>query len=165
MKRSNGFAKPLKGSVAGHLLSRRVHTMGSHTKTRSKLARAIAGVCTMEGLESRQMLTTLQGGDVFIYRDSNDDLFRITVLGNTEAEFVGALVDDANNVTLGDLVPNSAPDDVEGRDLFAIYVGTGNWDSAITIEQVTVEENSGRVTPTPFNGSINLNTTNARNGQ
>ena len=43
--------------------------MGLHTKTRSKLASAVARVC-MEQLEDRQMLTTLQGGDTFIYKDS-----------------------------------------------------------------------------------------------
>ncbi|HEV8378742.1 MAG TPA: hypothetical protein VGP99_07815, partial [Tepidisphaeraceae bacterium] len=135
--------------------------MGSHYKTRSKLARAVARVC-MEGLENRQLLTTLVGGDVFIYKDSDDNLFRITVLGNTRAEFVAAFVDDQNVVTLGDLAPRDATD---GADLFSIYVDTGDWDSVITIEQVTVDQNNGRVTPTPFNGNISLNTVNLRNGQ
>ena len=134
--------------------------MGTHFKTRSKLARAVDRVC-MEGLETRQMLTTLVGGDVFIYKDSADSLFRITVLGNTRAEFVAAAVDANNNVTLGDLAPRDATD---GADLFAIYVDQGDFDSIITVEQVTVDTN-GRVTPTPFNGNITLSTTNLRNGQ
>src|SRR3954471_12782961 len=124
--------------------------MGSHFKTRSKLASAVARVC-MEQLENRQMLTTLQGGDAFIYKDGSDNLFRITVLGNTRAEFVAAAVDDQNNVTLGDLLPRDA---TTGADLFAIYVDRGDWDSVISIEQVTVDTNNGRITPTPFGGNI-----------
>ena len=93
--------------------------MVSHTKIRSKLARAVAGVCRMEPLEDRQMLTTLNGGDVFLYKDNKTDIFRITVLGNTQAEFVAAAVDDQNNVTLGDLVQSDA---TNGEDLFAAHV-------------------------------------------
>ncbi len=136
--------------------------MVSHTKIRSKLARAVAGVCRMEPLEDRQMLTTLNGGDVFLYKDSKTDIFRITVLGNTQAEFVGAAVDANNNVTLGDLAPFDA---TTGVDLFAIYVAQADWNSVISIEKVTVDTNSGRITPTPFNGNITLNVTNARDGQ
>jgi hypothetical protein len=117
----------------------------------------------MESLENRQLLTTLNGGDTFIYKDSNDDLFRITLIGNVQAEFVGAAVSDTNVVTLGDLVP-WFDDDTDGRDLFAIYVGTADWDSVITIEQVDVDTNNGQITPNPFNGNIDLNVTNARNG-
>src|SRR6185436_9728857 len=135
--------------------------MGWHTKTRSKLAKAAASVC-MEGLENRQMLTTLQGGDVFIYKDAKENLFRITVQGNTRAEFVAAAVDDQNNVTLGDLLPRDVTD---GADLFAIYVEQADWDSVISIEEVTIDSNNGRVTPTPFNGNITLNTLNLRDGQ
>jgi hypothetical protein len=136
--------------------------MGSHFKTRSKLARAAARVC-MEGLESRQMLTTLQGGDTFIYKDSKDLLFRISVLGNTRAEFVAAAVDDTTNtVTLGDLAASDATD---GADLFAIYVDRGDWDSVISIEQVTVNNANGRITPSPFSGNISLTTINLRDGQ
>ena len=137
--------------------------MVSHTKMRSKLARAVAGVCKMEPLEDRQMLTTLNGGDVAFFKDSKGALFRITVLGNTQAEFVAADVDATTNaVTLGDLAP---PDATNGKDLFAIYVGTADWDSSITVENVTIDAATGRVTPTPFNGSVSLNVTNARDGQ
>ena len=137
--------------------------MVSHTKMRSKLARAVAGVCKMEPLEDRQMLTTLNGGDVAFFKDSKGALFRITVLGNTQAEFVAADVDATTNaVTLGDLAP---PDATNGKDLFAIYVGTADWDSSITVENVTIDAATGRVTPTPFNGSVTLNVTNARDGQ
>jgi len=136
--------------------------MVSHTKRRSKLARAVENVCRMEPLEDRQMLTTLNGGDVFLYKDSKSDIFRITVLGNTQAEFVGAAVDANNNVTLGDLAPSDA---TNGVDLFAIYVAQGDWDSVITIEKVTIDNNSGRITPDPFNGSVTLNVTNARDGR
>src|SRR5436190_8045839 len=136
--------------------------MGSQHKRRSKLARAAAGVCVMEGLENRQLLTTLNGGQVFLYKDVGGNFFRITVLGNTQAEFVGAAVDANNNVTLGDL---ARPNDTDGKDLFAIYVGTSDWDSVITVEQVNFDSNSGRITPNPFSGTISLNVSNARNGQ
>ena len=138
--------------------------MGSHFKTRSKLARATAGIFKMEGLENRQLLTTLNGGDVFFYKDKNDEPFRITVLGNTQAEFVGATVDDTNNVTLGDLVSAFAPDDVDGAELFSIYVAQSDWDSVITIEHVIITPGQPIVLD-PFSGTINLNVTNARNGQ
>src|SRR5881392_2281358 len=96
--------------------------MDSQRNTRSKLASAIAKVCLFEPLENRQLLTTLNGGDTFDYKDVNDDIFRITVRGNTQAEFVGADVDgNTNAVTLGDLAAWDAPDGA-GRDLFAIYV-------------------------------------------
>src|SRR3954463_9717466 len=94
-------------------------TMASHRICRSKLARAIAKVCLFEPLENRQLLTTLNGGDAFDYKDVKNDLFRITVRGNTQAEFVGADVDgNTNAVTLGDLAPWDAPDG-SGTDLFA----------------------------------------------
>jgi len=116
----------------------------------------------MEGLESRQMLTTLNGGDVFLYQDSTGSDFRITVLGNTQAEFVGAIA-AGNNLTLGNLVPPSQ-NNPSTTDLFAIYVGTSDWDSSITIEQVSIDQSSGRITPTPFGAGVGLNVTNARNG-
>src|SRR5258706_14212863 len=113
--------------------------MVSHTKTRSKLARAVAGICRMEPLEDRQLLTTLNGGDVFLYKDSKTDIFRIPVLGHTQAELLGAAVDAQNNVTLGDLVPFDA---TTGVHLFAIYVAQADSHSVITIEKVNVDTNS-----------------------
>src|SRR6476646_1093730 len=135
--------------------------MGSHKQTHSKLARAVAGICTMERLEDRQLLTTLNGGDVFFYKDKNGEPFRISVLGNTQAEFVGAAVDDQNNVTLGDLVSAFTPQDVDGAELFAIYVAQADWDSVIAIQHVIITP--GGIVLDPFSGNINLNVTNARN--
>src|SRR5439155_3830341 len=133
--------------------------MGSHFKRRSKLAGATAGVL-MERLEARQLLTTLSGGQTFIYKDTHNQDFLITVLGNTQAEFVGAAVDAQNNVILGDLV---SPADTNGRELFAIYVGTADWDSVISIQHVTL--NNGQLTLDPFTGGVQLNVTNARTGR
>jgi hypothetical protein len=138
--------------------------MGLRRKSLQKLARATAEICRFEPLENRQMLTTLSGGDVFDYKDSNGDLFRITLRGNVDAEFVGAAVDDNNNVTLGDLVPASAPDDVDGSDLFHVYVRNADWNASISVEGITID-NNGRVTHRPFNGNVSLNVTNARNGR
>jgi hypothetical protein len=139
--------------------------MDSQRNTRSKLARAIAKVCLFEPLENRQLLTTLNGGDVFDYKDMKNDIFRITVRGNTQAEFVGASVDDNTNaVTLGDLARSDAADG-SGTDLFAVYVKKANWNSSITVESITIDANTGRVTHRPFTGGIPLTVSNARNGQ
>src|SRR5688572_24264529 len=130
---------------------------------KSKLTRAIAGIFNLETLENRQLLTTLSGGDTFDYKDMKDDLYRITLRGNVQAEFVGANVDDSNNVTLGDLAPSSAADG-EGRDLFAVYVRNADWNASITVEAINQDSN-GRITHDPFSGSVQLNVTNARDGR
>src|SRR5215212_2367656 len=100
--------------------------MVSQKKSRSVISKATAKVCLFEPLENRQLLTTLNGGDTFDFLDSKDDLYRITVRGNTQAEFVAAAVDDqTNGVTLGDLVPAGSASGT-GSDLFAVYVKTAN---------------------------------------
>src|SRR6266566_1954355 len=136
---------PFPGLVAAVGCFGGAFTMVSHTRTRPKLARAIAKVCLFEPLENRQLLTTLNGGDTFDYMDVNNKIFRITVGGNTQAEFVGAAVDDNTNaVTLGDLAPWDAAQGT-GTDLFAIYVKSANWNSSITVESITKDPNNGKV--------------------
>lgn len=104
----------------------------------------------VEPLEARRLLTTLSGdGATFTYLDAEGELFRITLIGNITAEFVGGRVLGNNLVRLEDLVAPPPPDvDVDGIDLFAIYVTRSDAMAGISIVQV---DDQGQ--PTPFGGA------------
>lgn len=124
----------------------------------------------IEPLEARQLLTTLSTIDwmanppgvtyttyglEYSFKDAAKNQVRITLNGNVTAEFVAASLDENNfnAVTLGDLTPWNPADDVNGTDLFAIYVTTADLTSSITV--TSTEKNSkGGYDLRPFEGSI-----------
>ncbi len=115
----------------------------------------------LESLEERRLLTTLWGGQSFDFKDARDNLFRITLSGNIEAEFVGAAVNQQNNaIRPTHLMPASVDDDVTGFDLFAIYVTRSTPQSSITIVQIDDEG-----IPTPFGDAPDLNIFSAMTGE
>ena len=124
----------------------------------------------LEPLETRRMLTTLTGGGydadgqpittIYDFRDSKDEIIRIIVGGDTEAEFVGATFDEETNaMTLGDLTPRSIGDDdpndeLPGSDLFAIYVTESDSRSFIAVSGLDEDATPPEVTP--FEGNVTL---------
>lgn len=126
--------------------------MSARRSPRNRKARSSQSV-QFEQLEQRQLLTTLNGGDVFFYKDAAGHTIRITLGGRIRAEFVAGVVRDttvaaSQNARIADLVPASVPDDVDGADLYAIYVDFADPNSYIAITQV---DDDG--TPIPFAGS------------
>lgn len=68
-----------------------------HPKRVHALRRAI------ESLEQRLLLTTLHGGDTFLFMNEDAHIEQISLFGNITAEVIGANVDGNNNVVLEDL--------------------------------------------------------------
>lgn len=118
------------------------------------LSRAVDSV---ERLEERRMLTTLQGGESFQYLDANKNTVRITLTGDIIAEFTAARVRSTNNsVVIRDLIPSIGPggtQNTDGADLFNIYIAQAGPDAAIYISQVPNTEFPVR-DATPFDGTV-----------
>ncbi|MCC6240964.1 MAG: hypothetical protein IT448_11765 [Phycisphaerales bacterium] len=113
----------------------------------------------LESLEQRRLLTTLHGGDSFIYKDASDNLMLIRLSGNIEAEFLAAVVNPDNNfIHPSNLVPG-ALEDADGADLFAIYVTRADLNSYISVVQVDDEGHA-----TPFGDPVSLNVRPASGG-
>ncbi|MDB5327175.1 MAG: hypothetical protein JWM57_2744, partial [Phycisphaerales bacterium] len=118
------------------------------------LRRAVAA--PLEELESRRMLTTLQGGDTFFYLDASKKVVRITLVGEIVAEFTAARVRGTNNsVVIRDLIranPTGVPQVADGADLFNIYVAAAKPGSQILISSVA-NADGDPADATPFGGS------------
>jgi len=93
----------------------------------------------LEQLEQRLLLTTLLGGDVFEYYwdQTPPSKNRIALSGDIIAEFIGAFVDSAGNVILGD-VPGTIIESTTGRQDQDILGGAGGADG------------TGLIGPTPI---------------
>jgi hypothetical protein len=119
---------------------------------------------SVEVLESRVLLATMTSTpfapDVLGFKDAHDHRMRITVTGNTTAEFIFADVDEDTNVlTLRDQ-PVPAGSSTNGADLFKIYVRNADESSTIAVYEVDEQGN-----PTPYNGNAgSIRVTNAQNG-
>jgi hypothetical protein len=120
----------------------------------------------IEPLEKRQLLTALVNGvfqgtgtafdgtSIFEFRQGTNvgTTYRISVVGNITAEFIGGVTGVGNTpVTLTDLVPAGTPTNTDPRSvyLFSIYVVQADMNSAISISAVN---NFDRMDP--FAGTI-----------
>ncbi|MDB5332694.1 MAG: hypothetical protein JWP03_3845 [Phycisphaerales bacterium] len=77
----------------------------SHFSKHHPKARGIreAARWAVETLEPRYMLTTIVGGNTFLFRNQDGHLQEIKAFGNITAEIIGSNVDGGNNVVLEDL--------------------------------------------------------------
>lgn len=120
------------------------------TSRKAAILRRAVSSC-FEPLESRRMLTTLQGGDTFVYQDSNDELIRISLSGDIVAEFLAMRVyDGTNRQVILDLQPplEDAPDNY-GADLFHIYIVDARPNAVISISRIDDDGN-----PQPYDGNV-----------
>ncbi|HEX8342679.1 MAG TPA: hypothetical protein VF624_17380 [Tepidisphaeraceae bacterium] len=106
----------------------------------------------VEALESRRLLTTLTGGQIFEYVDARNRIMRITMVGTIEAEFTAVRVRSTDNsLVVRDLVPPPPPNTrADGADLFNIYINAAGPDGQIIINEVT----GPRRIPAPFGGAV-----------
>jgi hypothetical protein len=139
--------------------------------------KAISSV--VEALERRVMLTTLMGGGVdpftgepltttFVYKDALNHRIRITIGGNTTAEFIGVAVPAAmggpgggppNVPEATNLAPFGGTMDGQGIDLFHIYVSESDASSFIAVNEIA--ENGQNM---PFNGNAGTFRVNRNDG-
>ena len=97
----------------------------------------------VEQLEDRRLLTTLTGGQTFIYTDASGGNVEIRLTGNITAEFLAGRATGTRNV-VRDLIPGGAS---AGLDLFSIYVAEAGRNASIYISRIT---NNGLQ---PYSGS------------
>ena len=116
---------------------------------------AVGQRTTVEQLEDRRMLTTLVGGQSFIYADAANQRVQITLTGSITAEFIGARISRSsvggrvpNQAILRDLIEPSPDLPNGGTDLFSIYVAEAGPDASIFITRI---DSMGR--PTPYGGN------------
>lgn len=128
---------------------KRIMPRGRTSRKAAILRRAVSNC--IEPLESRRMLTTLQGGDTFVYQDANDERIRITLSGDIVAEFLAMRVyEGTNRRVILDLQPpvDDAPDNY-GADLFHIYIVDARPNAVISISRI---DDDGK--PQPYEGNV-----------
>ena len=142
-----------------------------HNRRRNtKIASAQHRPNLLEPLETRRLLTTLIGGGydnngqplttIYDFKDTDEEIIRIIVGGDTRAEFIGATFDeDTGAMTLGDLTPAPVGDDdpnadLPGSDLFAIYVEESDAGSFIAVSGLDEDANPPEVRP--YEGNVTL---------
>ncbi len=113
----------------------------SHRRPRRPVHRS-ARKFALERLEPRVMLTTLVGGDVFDFaspgasqgsgQDTNPPIIRISLHGNIQADFIGARVNESNQLILTDLPGRFVSSDV-GRSGTEYLGGVGGIDGSIPV--------------------------------
>src|SRR5688572_11041650 len=119
---------------------------------RRKLAKREARLSqAIEALEQRTLLATLTapafGTATLTYKDADDKRVRITVQGPITAEFIFGRVDeDTNRLILGPdptpLPPPNAQNDIQGRDLFKVYVQNADENAIIAITEINQQGQS-----------------------
>ena len=73
----------------------------SASQARCKVAKSARRI--VESLEKRILLTTLHGGDTFIFQNEDGNLEEISLSGNITTELIGANVNGNNQVILQNL--------------------------------------------------------------
>lgn len=107
----------------------------------------------LEPLEQRILLTTLFGSEVFEYRapvpgdpEGDGPVIRIAVEGDAVVEFIGADIDDENELVLAD-IPGTIIQSQLGRTGTKIGGGLGGLDGIVNIGETPIDDTSPTAVP------------------
>jgi hypothetical protein len=133
--------RPQVVAAFGNAVARVVQSLLHPLSQSQSHAGVMSRSASIEMLEPRKLMTTLVGGDTFDYLDAEDNVIRIRLIGDIEAEFTAVRIRESDNSqVVRDLIQAPPPDsdiEADGADLFNIYIARADIDSQIIITEVS----------------------------